>query len=278
MLLELEQALPDQVREYRGHHWDGKAQSVVQELVAEEVPVAMIYNGISHAVMLATPENLEDFAMGFSLSEGIVRSAKEVYGIEVTSVDAGIEISITVASERFLALKERRRNLAGRTGCGICGTERLEDAVRHSPMVRSGVTVYPETLHHAFDELRGYQRLHALTGAVHAAAWADRDGKVELVREDIGRHNALDKLIGVMARSGLNFDTGFVVFTSRASSEMVQKSATVGITLIAAISAPTGLAIRLAEESGVTLVGFARQLCHTVYANPGRILEVMMRT
>lgn len=277
MLLELEQALPDQVREYRGQHWDGKVQSVVQDLVAEEVPVAMIYNGISHAVMLATPENLEDFAIGFSLSEGIVHSAKEVYGIEVTSIEAGIEISMTIASERFLALKERRRNLVGRTGCGICGTERLEDAVRHAPKVRSGVTVYPETLHEAFDELRGYQRLHALTGAVHAAAWADRDGKVALVREDIGRHNALDKLIGVMARSGLNFDTGFVVFTSRASSEMVQKSATVGITLIAAISAPTGLAIRLAEESGVTLVGFARQLSHTVYTNPERILAVMER-
>jgi FdhD protein len=277
MLLELVQSLPDQVREYRGRHWNGKVQSVVQDLIAEEVPVAMIYNSISHAVMLATPQNLEDFAIGFSLSEGIVQGAKEVYGIDVTSVDAGIEINMTIASERFLALKERRRNLAGRTGCGICGTERLKDAVRHAPKVGSGVTVYPETLHHAFAELQGYQRLHALTGAVHAAAWADRDGTVDLVREDIGRHNALDKLIGVMARSELNFDTGFVVLTSRASSEMVQKSATVGITLIAAISAPTGLAIRLAEESGVTLVGFARQLSHTVYTNPERILAVMER-
>jgi FdhD protein len=262
------QTFPEQIRQYAGDHWDGKVQSAVHVLIAEEVPVALVYNGTSHAVMLATPQDLEDFAIGFSLSEAIVESAGEIHDIEVTPAAAGIEVSMMVASRSFFALKARRRSLAGRTGRGVRGTESLEQAVRHSPKVARGITVYPEALHRAFAELHDCQHLHNLTGAVHAAAWADPDGKVLLVREDVGRHNALDKLIGVMARRGLSFVTGFAAFTSRASCEMMQKSATVGITLIAATSAPTGLAIRLAEESRVTLVGFVRQRSHTVYANP----------
>ncbi len=173
---------------------------------------------------------------------------------------------MTIAPERFMTLKARRRNLAGRTGCGLCGTESLEQALRQLPPVAAGPAIAPAAIHVAFDALRSRQPLHRLTGASHAAAWANPDGTLELVREDVGRHNALDKLIGAMAKDRRSFNDGFAVITSRASSEMVQKAATVGMPLLAAISAPTGLAIRLARECGLTLVGFARGGSHVVYA------------
>src|SRR5262245_60747122 len=251
---------------YRGQRWREGATSEVDETVAEEVPVALVYNGISHVVMLASPMDLEEFGLGFSLSEGIVQAAREVRDVEVRASGGGIEVQMTIAPERFMALKARRRNLAGRTGCGLCGTESLEQVIRPLPQVAASVPVAPAAIHVAFDALRSQQPLHALTGASHAAAWAAPDGKLRLVREDVGRHNALDKLIGAMARGKSSFQDGFCVITSRASSEMVQKAATVGMPVIAAISAPTGLAIRLAKDCGLTLVGFARGGSHVVYA------------
>ncbi len=233
--------------------------------------MALVYNGISHVVMLATPLDLEDFGIGFSLSEGIRRAAGEVHDVEAIAVSEGIEVRMTIASERFAGLKERRRNLAGRTGCGLCGTESLQHAIRDVPRVDEGPKVDPAAVHRAFRGLPKHQRLHALTGAVHAAAWAGTDGSVLIAREDIGRHNALDKLIGAMARKDLAFDDGFAVITSRASSEMVQKASTVGMRLLAAISAPTELAIRLADGANLTLVGFARDGRHVVYAHPERL-------
>lgn len=241
------------------------------DYVAEETPVALLYNGVSHAVMLATALNLEDFALGFSLSEGILHHRGELEDLEVTPRVEGIEIKMTIARERFMQLRLRRRNLTGRTGCGLCGTESLAQAIRRPPRVGTGVTVASAGLHQAFTQLHGMQRLQHLTGAVHAAAWADTDGRVQLVREDVGRHNALDKLIGALASRRVDFDSGFVIVTSRASYEMVQKTATAGISLFAAISAPTGLAIRLAEEAALTLIGFARGRDHVIYAHPQRI-------
>ena len=251
---------------YRGRRWREGATSEVDDTVAEEVPVALVYNGISHVVMLASPMDLEEFGLGFSLSEGIVQSAREVRDIEVHASGDGIEVQMTIAAERFMALKTRRRNLAGRTGCGLCGTESLEQVLRPLPKVAAAGMVGHTAIHAAFDTLHQRQHLYALTGAVHAAAWARPDGTLEVAREDLGRHNALDKLIGAMARQNLSFTGGFAIITSRASSEMVQKAATVGMPLLAAISAPTGLAIRLAQDCGLTLIGFARGASHTVYA------------
>jgi FdhD protein len=254
----------------RGSRWREGAVSEVDDTVAEETPVALVYNGISHVVMLATPMDLDDFGLGFSLSEGIVQSAREVRDTEVRAIEgklsAGIEVQIEISPERFMALKVRRRNLAGRTGCGLCGTESLEQALRPLPKVANAPAVAPAAIHVAFDTLGSQQPLHKLTGASHAAAWAKPDGTLALVREDVGRHNALDKLIGAMAKEKRPFGDGFAVITSRASSEMVQKAATVGMPLLAAISAPTGLAIRLARESGLALIGFARGGSHVVYA------------
>lgn len=243
-----------------------------EDAVAEEAPVALVYNGFSHAVMLATPQDLEDFALGFTLSEGIAASARELHDIDVVEHALGCEVRMALASERFAAMRERRRTLAGRTGCGLCGIESLAQLQRPLPPARLADTaIQPGALERAQAELAALQPLFQLTGAVHAAAWCRRDGSVALVREDVGRHNALDKLIGAIATRGCGFDDGFVLMTSRASYEIVQKAATVGIAAIAALSAPTGMAVRLAEAAGVTLVGFARGHRHSVYTHPQRM-------
>lgn len=234
--------------------------------IAAEVPVALVYNGLSHAVMLATPQDVEDFALGFSLSEGILGSASQLYDVEVEHSEAGIEAQLSIAAERMMALKERRRSLTGRTGCGLCGAESLAHAVRKLDPIASGCLVSQQAIHRAMDELAAGQVLHRETGATHAAGWADAEGRLLLAREDVGRHNALDKLIGAIARRGLPTGEGFALVTSRASSEMVQKTASVGIPLLAAMSAPTDLAVRLARDCALTLVGFVRGARHTVYS------------
>lgn len=248
---------------------DGICQSLADE-VATEVPVAMVYNGISHAVMLATPGSLEQFGLGFSLAEGILSKPQDLYDLEIVHQKDGIELQMQIAQARFAALKQQRRNMAGRTGCGLCGAESLQQVVRHPLPVANNVSISVDALHAAFEVLPSLQQLQGLTGATHAAAWANSSGQVLHVEEDIGRHNALDKLIGSIAL-GKSFDDGFAIVTSRASYEMVQKSATVGIPLLAAISAPTGLAIELADEADITLVGFTRQHSHVVYTHPQRI-------
>ena len=265
--------LGDSCQEYAADHWrDGQVESV-QTWVAEEMPVALVYNGISHAVMLASPRDLENFALGFSLSEMILQDRAELHDLEIVPQSTGIEIRMTIASARFNDLKQRRRNLTGRTGCGICGVESLEQAIRQPAPVEQGVTITARMLHAAFKKMNGLQRLQSKTGAVHASGWVIPDEGVRFVREDVGRHNALDKLIGAVASQNIDFQAGFVIVTSRASYEMVQKAATVGISLLAAISAPTGLAIRLAEKTGLTLIGFTRNHHHVVYANPRRITK-----
>jgi FdhD protein len=257
--------------EYSVQRWDGERGVSATDRVAEEVPVSLVYNGLAHAVMMASPADLEDFALGFSLSEGIVALPAELFRVEVVPLDEGILLRMEIEPARCVPLEEQRRHLAGRTGCGLCGAESIEQAVRHPARVVGGPRVAPATLHSVFARLAQSQSLSAVTGGVHAAAWATAGGELVAVREDVGRHNALDKLIGAMVRAGRRMDEGFALITSRASFEMAQKAATVGITLLAAISAPTGLAIRLAEETGLTLVAFARDGKHNVYANPARI-------
>lgn len=242
-----------------------------EDWIASEIPVALFYNGHAHVVMMATPADLEDFALGFSLSEAIVGSADEVDSISVQPRLEGFQIELGIPGARAEAVLLRQRNLSGRSSCGLCGAQQLEDVVRHPPMVGEGPTVSSACLHRALDSLEAAQPLNSRTGATHAAAWSDLFGKLILVREDVGRHNALDKLIGAMARRSISVSDGFLVLTSRASYEMVQKATTVGIRLIAAISAPTALAIHLAEVTGATLVGFARSSGHVIYSQPQRI-------
>lgn len=271
---------------------DGKL-SEAKDRVAEEVPIAMIYNGISHAVMLATPQDLEDFALGFSLSEGILQSKSELYDVEIVAQNNGIELKMEVASEAFAKLKDRRRNLTGRTGCGLCGAESLQDALRLDSIDARAVKadglkasinepygaspqkmIQASSIQAAFHAMQIQQTLQQATGATHACAWVSAElnasGEVQVVREDVGRHNAMDKLIGALAKNPPK-DDGFVLTSSRASVEMVQKVALAGYDVLAAISAPTGLAIRVAQQFGVTLVGFLRDNQFVIYANSQRI-------
>ena len=255
----------------------GAAMQEDSELVAEEVPVAFSYNGISHAVMLASPLDLEDFALGFTLGERIVDSARDVYDIEVEHTARGIAVELRIASAAMARLKEARRARLGKTGCGLCGVDSLDYFEQEAclppaagealaPMVLEGAA-----LHRAMAALAARQTLHQATGAVHAAGWAAPDGTLLCLREDVGRHNALDKLVGALAREKVDVDEGFVVVTSRASFEMVQKAARAGMPLLAAVSAPTALAVRMADGAGLTLAGFVRGGRHVVYSHPGRL-------
>jgi len=256
---------------YAVQKWDRGQLEQRDDWVAEEVPIAFVYNGVSHAVMLATPADLEDFALGFSLSEGILNSPRELYDIEVVPQAKGIELQMQIAAERFMQLKQRRRSMTGRTGCGLCGAESLDQAMRIPENVIPVSQHIPgSAISFAYHNIREQQNLQAITGATHACAWVASDGSVRLLREDVGRHNALDKLVGAIAKAS-EMQAGFVLTTSRASYEMVQKVASAGIGLLVAISAPTGLAIRIAENCGVTLVGFARDQQYVVYSHPQRI-------
>ena len=244
----------------------------VQAALAVEMPVALEYNGISHAVMLATPDDLEDFALGFSLSEGIIDRAGDLYGVEATHAAGGITLALDIAAGAFARLKERRRSLVGRTGCGICGTESLDQVLRPlAPLAAPPWRLTPAALERASTALPGAQALLQLTGATHGAAWCAPDGTIVQVREDVGRHNALDKLIGALVGAGVARDQGFVLITSRASVEMVQKSATAGISMLAAVSGPTTLAVQTADQLGVTLIGFARGARFSVYTHRNRV-------
>ncbi|WP_085314938.1 formate dehydrogenase accessory sulfurtransferase FdhD [Derxia lacustris] len=251
--------------------WRGDEAFSADDAVVEEVPVALEFNGISHAVMLASPADLEDFALGFALTEGIVGAVSQVRGIEFERRPDGIAVKLEIASDRFAGLKERRRNLTGRTGCGLCGTESLAQAVRHLPPVMSTASVPRAAVAAALAALPALQPLQHATGGSHAAAWCDMAGRVLLVREDVGRHNALDKLAGALASAGFDADAGFVLVTSRASLEMVQKAQAMNIGIVVAVSAPTALAIDVATRAGICLAGFARGRNLNIYSGAGRI-------
>ncbi len=243
-----------------------------QDCVATEVPVAFEFNGISHAVMMASPADLEDFAYGFSLTEGVVDDVSQVHDCEWLPSEQGITLKLTVAASCFARLKEKRRNLTGRTGCGLCGTESLAHAVRH-PRPLQGQQIFTASgVARALAALRAQQALLCITGSTHAAAWCRADGHIEFLREDVGRHNALDKLVGALVRHRQPADAGFVIITSRASYEMVQKTATAGIALLAAVSGVTGLAVDVAQRAGLTLLGFARGHDVSIYSHPQRFV------
>ncbi|MEZ5525655.1 MAG: formate dehydrogenase accessory sulfurtransferase FdhD [Pseudomonadales bacterium] len=247
--------------------WHEGEVAYTSDEVAEEVAVALSYNGISHVVMMASPSDLEDFALGFSLSEGILHLAEELYDIEIKHHCDGIEVAMTIASQRLTQLKQQRRNLTGRTGCGLCGAESLQQAIRPARAVPLIERINHQAVQRAAAQIADRQQLRKLTGAAHGAAWCDSKGEIILLREDVGRHNALDKLIGALQVSGLDAKDGFVLVTSRASYEMVQKTCAAGIPLLVAVSAPTALAIRLAESAGLSLVGFTRTQRHVVYCD-----------
>jgi FdhD protein len=240
-----------------------------QDRIAQEVPVALEYNGISHAALLASPADLEDLAYGFSFTEGIIRKVSDIYDVQVCESPDGLVIGLTIASACVNQLKLRRRALAGRTGCGLCGIESLGEVRRSLPALaaRPG-QVSRAAIVRAIGQLRTMQPLHLATGATHAAGWADANGTVAHVREDVGRHNALDKLIGHMLRHDLPMDGGITVISSRASFEMVQKAAAAGMGALVAVSAPTSYAVQMAAELNVMLAGFARNDKFNVYAHP----------
>jgi FdhD protein len=240
--------------------------------LAEEVPVALVYNGISHAVMMATPRDLEAFALGFSLTEAIIDSAAECYGIEVEAGEVGVAVHLEIASRAFMALKERRRSLTGRTGCGLCGVDSLDQVYRSLPVLTRIAPVARSAVVRALAGLKGEQPLNRLTGATHAAAWCRANGELLIVREDVGRHNALDKVIGAMASLKERDPDGFMLISSRVSVEMAQKTAMAGVAALVAVSAPTAAAIRLAEECGMTVIAFARGEDFVCYANPQGLL------
>ncbi|MDP3087756.1 MAG: formate dehydrogenase accessory sulfurtransferase FdhD [Methylotenera sp.] len=252
--------------------WRDEVLQSTQDCLAEETPVALIYNGVSHAVMLATAQDLEDFALGFSLSEGIVQSASELYGIEVQVQSNGIELHCEIASERFVQLKERRRTLAGKTGCGLCGAENLVQAMRYPALLKKPRSFDAKAIIRGLQAMQPLQLLQQQTGATHASAYVQVDGTLSLLREDVGRHNALDKLVGALAKHALD-RTGFIITTSRASFEMVQKTASAGVSMLVAVSAPTGLSVRVAERCGLTLIGFARDNRFVIYSHADNIMN-----
>jgi FdhD protein len=251
--------------------WTRGALVSTTDLIAEEMPVALVYHEVPHVVMLATPADLEDYAYGFTLSEGLVASVDEIRGVEVVQGEASADVKISVAWERFTELLQRRRSLTGRTGCGLCGAESAQDAIRDCAPVPVGVSITAAELHAAITQLSGRQPINSRTGSVHAAAWVIPGQGIQVVREDVGRHNALDKTLGALARAKADFAAGYMLITSRASYEMVQKCATLGVSLLVALSAPTAFAVRLAQRLGLTLVAFARADQHVVYTHPHRL-------
>lgn len=242
-----------------------------QDLVASEMPIALHYNGQPFAVLMATPCDIVDLALGFSLSEALIENADALRIDGIAESLEGIAIQMTIPQSHAEALASRSRNLPGYGGCGVCGSADIDAVLRTPPHVVSGLRIDETALHRALAALHGLQPLNAATGATHAAGFANADGGLLLVREDVGRHNALDKLIGAMASAGIDPGSGFAIVTSRASYELAMKAAQVGIPLLAAISAPTTLAIALAESANLCLVGFARDQHCSVYARPERL-------
>ena len=226
--------------------------------MAVEAPVALVFNGISHAVMMATPADLEVFALGFALSEGLLERASECYGIEVVEGEMGCEVQLDIAAAAEARLKERRRNLTGRTGCGLCGIDSLEALDLAPKPLQAPLQIEASAIARAFEQLPALQVLNRQSGAHHAAGWSTREGELIAVMEDVGRHNALDKLLGHQVRSGTALGEGFVIMSSRASSELVLKCARLQVPLLATISAPTSMAIQIAKNSRVALYGWCR--------------------
>ncbi|MDO3663154.1 formate dehydrogenase accessory sulfurtransferase FdhD [Acinetobacter higginsii] len=235
------------------------------DYIVQEYPVALIYNGISHAVMMATPSDIEVFAKGFSLSEGILQSLSELYSLDIRQNELGVEVDMTISSRAFMALKEHRRMMVGRTGCGLCGIESLKQLYANLPAVSTHVSsTWLSQIPNAIAQLKVRQKISELTGGAHAAAWVVK-GQIVALFEDVGRHNALDKLLGYLAEQKMNVADGFVVMTSRASYELIRKCVQSNIALLATISAPTSMAIEMAKQLNLTLASFCRGESFVLY-------------
>ncbi|MWD26321.1 formate dehydrogenase accessory sulfurtransferase FdhD [Aquicoccus sp. SCR17] len=246
----------------------------VSRTLPEELPVAMVFDGTTQAVMMATPADLEDFALGFALTEGFIDHPGQVAEFEIAEHAEGMEARFWLSEDRGAALAARRRSMAGPVGCGLCGIDSLAAAMRPLPRLpEAGATFSRAGVAGATGALRAHQPLHDRTHAVHAAGFMTPDGSLALAREDVGRHNALDKLVGALARAGRAASGGAFVITSRVSVEMVQKTVIAGAPLLIAVSAPTAHALRLAEEAGLTLAAFAREGGFDLYSHPHRILD-----
>ena len=250
---------------------DGFHSSSSERPVPEETPVAVVYDGSTYAVMMATPEDLEDFAIGFSLTEGVVRGAAEIKSIDLVGSRDGVELRMWLAGSISRRLGERRRRIAGPTGCGLCGIESLAESVRPAEIVGDGRKFTAGQIMTAMRSIAPLQKLNIETHAVHAAAFWQSSRGIVALREDVGRHNALDKLAGALSRNGVAGNDGIVVLTSRVSVEMVQKTSVIGASVIVSVSAPTALAIRVANEAGITLAAIARADGFEVFTRADRI-------
>jgi FdhD protein len=252
--------------------WRDGSLSEGTRLIPEETALALTYNGGTYAVMMGTPQNLRDFAIGFGLSEGIIQSRDEIDSLDIVELDDGIELRMWLASSKAELLNERRRHIAGLTGCGICGIDSIAEAVRPAAIVPKGRSFSPREVMAAMASIAPLQQINIETRAVHAAAfWTPARGIVSL-REDVGRHNALDKLAGALAQAKVSTSEGMVLLTSRVSVEMVQKTAAIGAPLMVAVSAPTALAVRMADAAGITLAAVARADGFEVFTHPERIV------
>lgn len=273
---------PSPLRDAPRRVWRGPASPLVRaasssRAVPEETPIAFSYEGLSYAVMMATPADLADFAIGFSLTEGIIKAAGDIKSLEIVPTEGGVLLRMSLAESLAERFWKRRRYLAGPSGCGLCGLETIAEAMRMPPAVSGGVRVSREDIFEAMALLPGFQALNHATGALHAAAlWVPENGIVS-VREDVGRHNALDKLTGAAAQEGFCAANSAVLLTSRVSVEMVQKVAALGAPLLVAVSAPTALAVRVAEAAGITLIGVARRDSFESFTHPQRIYDAKIQ-
>jgi FdhD protein len=247
-------------RQWRDNQWQNIADKVV-----DEVPVALVYNGISHAVMMATPCDLTDFAIGFSLTEEIIDNTDQIYDLQIERHTQGYEISLSISAEKMQRLKQVKRNIAGNTGCGLCGIDSLDAMNRKGKTVTAAPLPDAKAIAFAVHSLDSWQTIQQQTGACHAAAWCNLDGEKILIREDVGRHNAFDKLIGAMAKEKIKSTEGFALISSRASYEMVHKASFLQCANLVAVSAPTSMAIEQAVQLNINLIGFARNDKFNVY-------------
>ncbi len=255
----------------KAHSRETQNEKNINKDIATEVPVALVYNGVAHAVMMVTPLDLEDFALGFSMSEGIIEHTEDMLSIEIREEDKGLLLTMQIPEESFIGVLRRKRNLTGSTSCSLCGIESLEEAIRPISSIQSNLKIPFSAIYKAYGNLHEYQPEKLITGAVHGAAFVDTEGNIILAREDVGRHNALDKVIGAATKENIDPQSGFVLLTSRCSFEMVQKTVAFGAPVLIAISAPTTLAVELAEDANLTLVALARKENFTVFSHAERI-------
>ncbi len=246
---------------------DGASGPVGERAIAVEAPIEIAFGGAAYAVMMATPDDLEDFVVGFALTEGVIDRIEDIRAVETKSAGGGVRVDVALTGERLSQHFARSRAMAGRTGCGLCGIEDLAHLPKPRGLVPASAPIAPPAIRAALQGLERAQPLNAETRAVHGAAWSDRDGVVLFAREDVGRHNALDKLIGALARSGVDPASGFIVLTSRCSFEMVAKAAAFGAATLVSVSAPTSLALERAREAGLTIIAIARADRATIFGD-----------